>query len=34
MGDHIAPYGIDVVEFGVINDRIHAVDERTNHIRS
>ncbi len=28
-GRHIAPYGIDVVEFGVINDRIHAVDERT-----
>ncbi len=22
-------YGIDVVEFGVINDRIHAIDERT-----
>lgn len=28
-GRHIAPYGIDVVEFGVINDRLHAVDERT-----
>jgi succinyl-diaminopimelate desuccinylase len=29
-GRHIAPYGIDVVEFGVINDRIHAIDERTS----
>jgi succinyl-diaminopimelate desuccinylase len=28
-GRHIAPYGIDVVEFGVINDRIHAINERT-----
>lgn len=28
-GRHIAPYGVDVVEFGVINNRIHAVDERT-----
>ncbi|NPA59999.1 MAG: succinyl-diaminopimelate desuccinylase [Epsilonproteobacteria bacterium] len=26
----IAAAGIDVVEFGVINDRIHAVDERTS----
>ena len=25
----IAPYGIDVVEFGVKNDRIHALNERT-----
>ncbi len=25
----IAQYGIDVVEFGVINDTIHAIDERT-----
>jgi len=29
-GRHIAPYGIDVVEFGVINDRIHAINERTS----
>jgi succinyl-diaminopimelate desuccinylase len=28
-GRHIAPYGIDVVEFGVINDRIHSINERT-----
>ncbi len=28
-GRHIAPYGIDVVEFGVINDKIHAINERT-----
>ncbi len=28
-GRHIAPYGIDVVEFGVINDRIHGLNERT-----
>jgi len=28
-GRHIAPYGIDVVEFGVINDRIHGINERT-----
>ncbi|SFV71850.1 N-succinyl-L,L-diaminopimelate desuccinylase [hydrothermal vent metagenome] len=28
-GRHIAPYGIEVVEFGVINDRIHALNERT-----
>jgi len=26
---HLAPIGIDVVEFGVINDTIHAVNERT-----
>ncbi len=26
---HMAPMGIDVVEFGVINDTIHAVNERT-----
>ncbi len=26
----IAPYGIDVVEFGVVNDRIHAPNERTS----
>jgi succinyl-diaminopimelate desuccinylase len=26
---HISPMGIDVVEFGVINDTIHAVNERT-----
>ncbi|MEA3522149.1 MAG: succinyl-diaminopimelate desuccinylase [Campylobacterota bacterium] len=26
----IAPYGIDVVEFGVKNDRIHAQNERTS----
>jgi succinyl-diaminopimelate desuccinylase len=26
----IAPYGIDVVEFGVKNDRIHAPNERTS----
>ncbi|RUM61000.1 MAG: succinyl-diaminopimelate desuccinylase [Sulfurimonas sp.] len=26
----MAPYGIDVVEFGVINDRIHAPNERTS----
>ena len=25
----MAPYGIDVIEFGVINDTIHAVNERT-----
>lgn len=29
-GRYIAPYGIDVVEFGVINDRIHAINERTS----
>ncbi len=28
-GRHIAPYGIDVVEFGVINNRIHGINERT-----
>ena len=28
-GRHIAPYGIEVVEFGVINDRIHGRNERT-----
>ncbi len=28
-GRHIAPYGIEVVEFGVINDRIHGINERT-----
>ena len=28
-GRHIAPYGIKVVEFGVINNRIHAINERT-----
>jgi len=28
-GRHIAPYGIDVVEFGVLNDRIHSINERT-----
>lgn len=27
---YIAPYGIDVVEFGVINDTIHAPNERTS----
>lgn len=27
---HMAPLGIDVVEFGVINDTIHAVNERTS----
>ncbi len=26
----IAPYGIDVVEFGVRNDTIHAPNERTS----
>ncbi len=26
----VAAMGIDVVEFGVINDRIHAIDERTS----
>jgi len=26
----IAPYGIDVIEFGVINDTIHAPNERTS----
>jgi len=26
---HLAPLGVDVVEFGVINDTIHAVNERT-----
>jgi len=26
---HLAPMGVDVVEFGVINDTIHAVNERT-----
>ncbi|MFT7003196.1 MAG: succinyl-diaminopimelate desuccinylase [Sulfurimonas sp.] len=26
---HISPMGIDVVEFGVINDTIHAINERT-----
>ncbi|MNN99791.1 Succinyl-diaminopimelate desuccinylase [compost metagenome] len=26
----IAAYGIDVVEFGVINDTIHAPNERTS----
>ncbi|MFA7610966.1 MAG: succinyl-diaminopimelate desuccinylase [Sulfurimonas sp.] len=26
---HLAPFGVDVVEFGVINDTIHAVNERT-----
>jgi len=25
----VAPYGVDVIEFGVINDTIHAVNERT-----
>ena len=29
-GRHIAPYGIEVVEFGVINDRIHGINERTS----
>jgi succinyl-diaminopimelate desuccinylase len=29
-GRHIAPYGIEVVEFGVINDRIHGLNERTS----
>jgi len=29
-GRHIAPYGIAVVEFGVINDRIHGLNERTS----
>jgi succinyl-diaminopimelate desuccinylase len=29
-GRHIAPYGIEVVEFGVINNRIHALNERTS----
>lgn len=28
-GRHIAPYGIEVVEFGVINNRIHGINERT-----
>lgn len=28
-GRHIAPYGIEVVEFGVRNDRIHGLNERT-----
>ena len=28
-GRHIAPYGIEIVEFGVINDRIHGLNERT-----
>jgi len=28
-GRHIAPYGIKIVEFGVINDRIHGLNERT-----
>ncbi|CAA6822822.1 MAG: N-succinyl-L,L-diaminopimelate desuccinylase (EC [uncultured Sulfurovum sp.] len=28
-GRHIAPYGIAVVEFGVRNDRIHGLNERT-----
>ena len=28
-GRHIAPYGVEIVEFGVINDRIHALNERT-----
>lgn len=27
---HMAPLGIEVVEFGVINDTIHAVNERTS----
>lgn len=27
---YFAPLGVDVVEFGVINDTIHAVDERTS----
>ena len=27
---YMAPLGIDVVEFGVINDTIHAVNERTS----
>jgi succinyl-diaminopimelate desuccinylase len=27
---HLAPLGVKVVEFGVINDRIHAVNERTS----
>ncbi|ABB44722.1 succinyldiaminopimelate desuccinylase [Sulfurimonas denitrificans DSM 1251] len=26
---HMAPLGIDVIEFGVINDTIHAINERT-----
>ena len=26
---YIAPYGVDVIEFGVINDTIHAPNERT-----
>ena len=25
----MAPYGIKVIEFGVKNDRIHAINERT-----
>jgi len=29
-GRHISPYGIEVVEFGVINDRIHGLNERTS----
>ena len=29
-GRHIAPYGVEVVEFGVINDRIHGLNERTS----
>ncbi len=29
-GRHIAPYGIEVVEFGVVNDRIHGLNERTS----
>ena len=28
-GRHISPYGIEIVEFGVINDRIHGLNERT-----
>ncbi|KIM10245.1 MAG: succinyl-diaminopimelate desuccinylase [Sulfuricurvum sp. PC08-66] len=27
---YFAQYGIDVVEFGVLNDRIHKIDERTS----
>ena len=27
---HFANFGVKVVEFGVINDRIHAVDERVD----
>jgi succinyl-diaminopimelate desuccinylase len=26
---HLAPLGVDVIEFGVINDTIHAINERT-----